>query len=138
MIPGIPLAFAAIFLYSLYDGFAHIGASHLIILAMLTILSIVSDFVLIALSSRLAGSSKYSALGAAIGALLGVFIMPPLGILVFCLLGSFATEMYLVKDSKKALRAAIGSVIGLFSGMVFKLILGVSMLIFFIVKIAQV
>jgi len=132
VIPGIPLAFVAILLYSWYDGFVHIGAGYLVFLAVLTIFSIVSDYVLIALSSRLAGSSKYSAWGAAIGAVVGFFILPPLGIIIFCLLGAYATEFYLVKDAKKALKAAFGSAVGLFSGIVFKVILGVYMLVFFI------
>ena len=134
VIPGIPLGFAAILLYAWYDGFTHITVNHLIILAVLTIISVVSDYVLIALSSRLSGSSKYSAIGATVGTILGIFIIPPLGIIIFCLLGAYLTELYFNKDSNKAIKAALGSVVGLFSGMVFKVILGVIMLVFFIAK----
>ena len=135
VIPGIPIAFIAILLYAWYDGFAHIGAGYLIFLAVLTVFTIISDFVLIALSSRLAGSSKYSALGATIGALLGFFIFPPFGILIFCLLGAFVTELYFINDTKKALKAAFGSAVGLFSGIVLKLIIGLYMLISFVTHV---
>ena len=135
VIPGISLAFVAILLYSWYDGFTHIGAAHLIFLALLTVFSLGSDYLLIALSSRYAGSSKYSAIGAVVGALVGFFIFPPLGIIIFCLLGAYATEFYFARDSGKALKAAFGSAVGLFSGIVFKLILGLYMLIFFIISV---
>jgi uncharacterized protein YqgC (DUF456 family) len=137
VIPGIPLAFAAIFLYSWYDGFVHIGAGHLIFLALLTALSMISDFVLIGISSRLTGSSKYSAWGATIGAIIGFFIIPPLGIIIFCLLGAFVAEYFYIKNPEKAMKAALGSVMGLFSGIVFKVVLGVYMLVFFIIKIIR-
>ena len=135
VIPGIPIAFAAILLYAWYDGFEQIGTNHLILLAVLTILSIISDYVLIALSSRLAGSSKYSAIGATIGTIVGIFIIPPLGIIIFCLLGAFIAELLFVRDSRKAFRAAIGSIVGLFSGMLFKVVLGIYMLVFFVIKV---
>ena len=135
VIPGIPLAFAAIFLYSWYDGFANISVSNLIVLAVITLLSVISDFIIIALSGKLAGSSKHSAIAAAIGAVIGLFVLPPLGIIIFCFLGAYVTELYIIKDSKKAIRAALGSLAGLFSGMVFKLAIGVGMLVFFFMKV---
>ena len=135
IIPGIPLAFAAVFLYAWYDGFVHITGFNLLVLATLTMLSMISDYVLIALGSRLTGSSKFSSIGAIIGALVGFFIIPPLGIIVFCFLGAMAAEYYLHQDTAKAWKAAIGATIGFFTGMIFKVALGSFILLFFIYKI---
>jgi uncharacterized protein YqgC (DUF456 family) len=135
IIPGIPLAFVAVLLYAWYDGFVSITGLNLVLLGTLTVLSIVSDYILIALGNRLMGSSKYSSIGAMLGVIVGFFIIPPLGILVFCFLGAMVAEYLFYRDTAKALKAAVGSTISFLSGIVFKVALGLFILIFFVVKV---
>ena len=132
IIPGIPLAFVAILLYGWYDGFANITGKFLLLLAGLTLLSIVMDYILILLGNRMMGSTKYSAYGAMIGMFIGFFVIPPLGIILFCFLGAMLAEYIVQKDHIRALKAAVGATIGFLSGIVFKLFVGLFMLIYFI------
>lgn len=135
VLPGIPIAFAAVLLYGWYDGFVHIGVRYLVIIGALTLLSLVTDYVLIALGNKLFGSSKSSGIGATVGSIAGIFIFPPWGIILFCFLGAFLVEYYLFHDLSKASRAALGSTLGFFSGTVFKILLGIAILITFVVKV---
>lgn len=135
VLPGIPLIFAAVLLYGWYDGFVHIGSHYLLIIGVLTLLSLVSDYILIAQSNKLFGSSKASAIGAMAGTILGIFIFPPLGIILFGFLGAFLVELFLFQELEKAFKAALGAIIAFFSGTVLKVILGIAILITFVIKV---
>jgi uncharacterized protein YqgC (DUF456 family) len=136
LLPGLPISFMAVLLYGWYDGFEHIGPNYLVVIGSLTIFSIVTDYIMIALGSKVFGSSRQSTAGAVLGSLLGLFIFPPLGILIFCFLGAFAVEYYLSHDMSRALKAAVGAVLGFFAGVWFKVALGLIILLSFIIKIA--
>ena len=135
IIPGIPLAFVAILLYGWYDGFVNITSGGLLLLAGLTLMSIIMDYILILLGNRMMGSSKYSSYGAMAGMLVGFFVFPPLGIILFCFLGAMLAEYIVQDDHVRALKAAVGATIGFLSGIVFKLAIGLFMLGYFIYQV---
>lgn len=135
VIPGLPLAFIAILLYGFYDGFEQISTHYLVILGVLTVISMLMDYVLVIWGGKLFGSSNKGALGAVLGSILGIFIFPPLGIIVLGFLGAMAVEYYQSRNPFQAGKAACGAVLGFFSGMLFKFALGLAMLISFIIKI---
>ena len=135
LIPGIPIAFAAVLLYGWYDGFVHIEVQYLIIIGVLTVLSVVIDYITLALGSKLFGATNKSAVGSVVGSIIGIFVFPPLGILLFALLGAMVVEFYLSHDIMKSLKAGLGSAVGFFSSTLFKLMMGLGILFSFIVKI---
>lgn len=81
------------------------------------------------------GGSRYAMVGAAIGLLLGPFILGPVGILLGPFAAVIAIEWIMQKEWNKALRAAWGTVIALFSGAVAKIILQTIMIIWFFIVI---
>ncbi len=135
VLPGIPLAFLAILLYGWYDGFEHISPTYLIVLGIFTIISIVVDQLSMILGMKVFKSDNRAIIGSAIGSIVGIFIWPPFGILIFCFLGAFIVEYYLYKDSTRAFRSSIGALVGFISGTLFKVILGVGFLISFIIAL---
>jgi uncharacterized protein YqgC (DUF456 family) len=99
---------------------------------MLTILSLVVDYVLVALGSKLFGASSRGAVGAVVGSIAGFFLIPPLGMILFSFLGAMAVEYYQFRDGTQAAKAALGAMLGFFSGTVFKVLLGAYFLVSFI------
>jgi uncharacterized protein YqgC (DUF456 family) len=135
LIPGIPLIFVSIAAYGWYEGFHLITPRYLVVMAGLTVLSLVADYLATALGAKFYGSSRAGIIGAVLGGIFGLFIFPPLGILVGPWVGAVAGELTQGKKWESALQSGAGSIIGLFSGIALKVILGIVMLASFLVVI---
>lgn len=132
LIPGVPMIFAAIAAYGWYEGFQVVTPKYLVILAGLAVLSMFIDYLTIYWGAKYFKSSKMGMYGAVLGGLAGLFLIPPLGLLICPWLGAIAGELMQGNDWKQALRSGMGAVIGLFSGIAFKIILGTGMLLSFL------
>jgi len=132
VIPGIPLIFAAIAAYGWYEGFQVVTPKYLVIMGGLAVLSIFIDYLTVYWGAKYFKSSKMGMYGAVLGSLVGLFIIPPLGLLICPWLGAIAGELIQGNDWNQALRSGMGAVIGLFSGIAFKIVLGMGMLLSFL------
>lgn len=132
ILPGVAMIFVAIAAYGWYEGFQSITAGYLMVLAGLTILSMLVDYLSTYLGAKHFDSSRLGMWGAVLGSLLGIFLFPPLGIIVCPWLGALGGELVQGHDLRKAMRSGLGAVIGLFSGVVFKVLIGMGMLISFL------
>lgn len=135
VLPGVLLVFLAAAAYGWYEGFHVISAYYLIILAGLTLLSVLVHYLSAVWGSRRYGSSKYGSWGAIIGLLVGMFILPPLGIFIGAFVGALVGEYITRNDWDQSLRAGIGTIVGLFSGMLFNLLLALGMFISFLIVV---
>jgi hypothetical protein len=133
LIPGIPLAFLAIAAYGWQEGFQVITPKYLSIIGGLTIFSLLVDYLSTYFGAKYFGSSKEALYAAIIGSVLGFFILPPLGIILFPFLGAVLAEYYQDQNWNTAFRTGVGTLIGFFSGILFKLIIGIIILISFLV-----
>lgn len=132
LLPGIPLLFAGLLLAAWVDGFAHVGATALIALGVLTALSILVDIWATAHGAKRVGASRLAIAGTLIGTLLGLFFALP-GLLFGPFIGAIAGELLhqrsLHPDTlSHATRIGIGTWIGLLLGTAFKLALAFAML----------
>ena len=134
-IPGIPLVFIGIAAYGWYDNFQTIDAQYLIVLACLTLLSVFMDYLSTILGAKYFGSTKQGTWGALLGTVIGLFIFPPIGIIAGPFVGAIIGESMAGKDSRAALKVALGTVAGLFTGMLFNVILAIGMVLSFIIKL---
>ncbi len=134
-IPGIPLIFLAIAGYGWYEGFHSVGTKYIAIMAGLTILSFAVEYLASTLGAKYFGSSKKGIIGALIGTCLGLFLLPPLGILIGPWIGACAGELLSGKDLATAMRTSLGTLAGIFSGLAFNLILAIIMLTSFLIII---
>ncbi len=132
VLPGVPLVFAGLLLAAWIDGFAHIGWPVLLMLALLTLLSVVVDIAASSLGARRAGAGRAAMLGAAIGTLVGLFFGLP-GLLIGPFLGAAAGQFLVRQDLADAGRAGMGAWIGFLLGSLAKLALGVGMVLIFVV-----
>lgn len=133
LIPGVPLVFVAIAAYGWYEGFQAVTPKYLLVLAGFAILSLFVDYLSTTLGAKYYGSSRSGIIGALVGALLGMFIFPPLGIFIGPWAGAVVGELLSGKEWEASMRAGIGTLIGLFSGIAFKAILAIIMLVSFII-----
>lgn len=132
VLPGIPLIFAAIAAYGWYEGFHAVTARYLVIMGGLAILSLFIDYLATYWGAKYYDSSKMGLYGAVLGSVAGLFVFPPLGLLVCPWLGAIIGELIQGNNWDKALRSGTGAVIGLFSGIACKIVIGLGMIISFL------
>lgn len=138
LLPGVPLVFITISAYGWYEGFNLITPNLVAIFAGLTILSLLMNYLSVVLGAKYFGSSKYGTFGAFLGIVIGIFILPPLGLFIGPWLGATLGEYIYQQDIRRSLRAGIGAIVGIVSSIVFDLAIAIIMALTFIVKVFQV
>lgn len=129
---GPPFSFLALILLSIAKHWEPFSAQFLVVMAVLTGLALVLDYILPALGARKYGASKYGFWGAAVGMMIGIFYIPPWGMIAGAFLGAVAGELIVQEKTKKALRAGWGVFVGFMLGTLFKLVLSGVMAFYFI------
>ena len=131
ILPGVPLVFGGLLLGAWIDGFVHVGWPLLLVLALLTLLSVVVDVAATSLGAKGAGAGRAAMLGAAIGTIVGLFF-GPVGLLIGPFLGAAAGQFLVRQDLLEAGRAGVGAWVGFLLGSLAKLALGVAMVLIFV------
>jgi len=121
VIPGPPLSFFSLIILSYAKNWEPFSTTFLIVMAGLTILASVLDYVVPAIGAKKYGASKLGIWGSIIGMIFGLFIFPPWGVLVGAIIGALAGELVGGKKGKKALRATWGVFVGNIMGVGLKL-----------------
>ncbi len=137
VMPGVPIIFGAALLYALLTGFSTISGQTLIIFAVLTVLSIVLDWIASVMGVKKMGGSYAGMIGAFIGMIVGL-LLPGIGIIGFIIgafVGAYAMELLINKDSRVALRAGLGSFLGFLAGGLMKFVIGVIIIGIFVWKV---
>ena len=126
-IPGAPLLFAGMFLAAWVEDFQYVGAGTLTVLAVLAALSYAADFAAGAFGARRFGASRRAVIGAALGAVVGMFFGLP-GILLGPFAGAVTGELSSRRSLGEAGRAGLGATIGLALGAAAKIALAFTMI----------
>jgi len=132
VIPGPPLSFFALIILSYAKNWEPFSTTFLIIMAGLTILVTVLDYVVPAIGAKRYGASKLGVWGSIIGMLIGIFIFPPWGMLIGAMAGALAGELAGGKKGGKALRAGWGVFVGNIMSIGIKLAFSGAILFFYI------
>ena len=112
MLPGPPLSFVGLFLLALLEHFSPpLTPTLIIILAIVTILVIVMDYILPLLGAKRYGASKWGVWGSVLGMVIGIFLSP-LAMLLGAFLGAVVAEWLVGKKKEEALRAGWGVMVG--------------------------
>lgn len=129
-LPGTPLALCAAVAHRLYFGEASVSTAVMVTLIILTVVSVVFDFLATMLGAKKFGATWRGMLGAIIGGVVGLFFALP-GMILGPFLGATLFEMLGDKEFKLALKAGTGAVAGMFLGAVGKCSLCVIMMALF-------
>ena len=132
MLPGVPLVFAGLLLAAWIGGFQQVGWPVLLVLGVVTMLSLAIDAAAASLGAKRVGASRAAVLGAALGALAGVFFGLA-GLLVGPFAGAALGQFLVRGDLADAGRAGFGAWIGFLLGSLAKLALAAIMLVIFLV-----
>ena len=112
VVPGPPLSFVALIILSYAKNWEPFSPTFLMIMAGLTIIVTILDYVVPASGAKKYGASKLGVWGSLIGMPMGFFLFPPWGILIGGIVGALAGEFVAGKKRGKAIRAGWGIFVG--------------------------
>ncbi len=137
VLPGHLILFIAAVAHRLMLGAAGSGLEwwSFLVLGLLMAISQTFEMLSGAAGTRWFGGSRWGALGALIGSVVGLFFLP-FGLLVGPLAGAFVFEIAVAKRATTpAVVSGVGSVVGTLTGMLFKIVIGALMLLWFFLDV---
>ncbi len=130
-IPGIPAMFVGFLIAAWLDNFQEIGWITLTILALITLLSQVIDFLTTSMGAKKMGASRLAITGTLIGTFAGIFFGIT-GIIFGPFIGAITGEFISRRDLLKAGKVGFGTWLGIVIGIAVRLGLAFTMLGIFI------
>lgn len=119
-LPGIPMIFAGAWLIGYMEDYQYFGWGTLIALGVLTVISLIIDWVSQTMGAQKAGATKLGLSGAFLGTIIGI-PFGLVGIFLFPMLGAFIGEMIGHRDMRKAGKVSWATWIGMIAGIAAKL-----------------
>ena len=119
-LPGIPMIFAGAWLIAYMEDYMYFGLGTLIALGVLTVISIIIDWVSQTMGAQKAGATKMGLTGALLGTIIGI-PFGLVGIFLFPVIGAFVGEMIGHRDMRKAGKVSWATWIGMIAGIAAKL-----------------
>ncbi len=134
VLPGIPLSWLGLLIFH-FSGAIPMNYTFLGITLLVTIIIFALQYAIPALGTKYLGGSRYGMIGATIGLVAGIFIPIPFAILIAPFVGAYIGEILNKADSRKALRAASGSFIGLLASTFMELVVTSIFFFLFLYKV---
>ena len=131
VLPGPPLSFVGLLLLH-FSKYAEFSFNFLVLFGSITVIVTVLDYVVPLWGTKKSGGSKAGIWGATIGLLIGIFVFPPLGIIIGPFVGAIIGETLTGKKSSEAFRAGLGSLMGFLMGVGLKLVTSIVMTYHFV------
>jgi len=136
--PGMPgpiFSFAGIVMLLFVKGPEAAFIWHLFVFGILLIFLILADYLAPILGAKLAGAGKKGIYGAIIGALIGIFIIPPMGIFIGALIGAVTGEYYSGKNLAESLKAGLGIILAGAALLVAQIVYSVAAAIYYFLNV---
>lgn len=124
MLPGVPLNYVGIILLHLTSR-VEFSTEFLIMWGIVVIAVQLLDYYIPIWGTKKLGGGSKGAWGCTIGVILGLFIIPPYGIIILPFLGAVAGELIDNKEINVALKAGFGAFLGFLTGTLLKLIVAI-------------
>jgi uncharacterized protein YqgC (DUF456 family) len=133
-LPGPPLSFAGLILLHI-SKYAEFSNTVLISLGFVTVVIAVLDYYIPIWGTKRFGGTRYGAIGATLGLLVGFLFIPAIGIFIGTFLGAFLGEVLGGTSFRNALKSAIGSFVGFITGIFIKVVLCLIMIGFAVYEV---
>lgn len=115
-LPGTPLIFLAALGHRLWFGDRSASWLVVVVLGLLAAFSMLMDFVATTYGAKRLGATWRGMLGAVLGAMIGLFVILPFGLVLLPLIGAALAEMMGGREWKEAGRAGVGAALGVIAG----------------------
>jgi uncharacterized protein YqgC (DUF456 family) len=132
IIPGPALSFLALIILSFAKNWEPFSPTFLMVMVGLTLFVSLLDYVAPVVGAKKYGGSKSGVWLSALGMILGVFFLPPWGMLMGAFAGAIVGEWLAGKEGRESLQAAWGVFIGNVVGTGLKLAFSGIILFFYI------
>ncbi len=135
VLPGAPLLVVGMVAYGLVEGFTHLTWQFF--LGQFILMSFVFgiDYLANIWGVKKYGGSRTAVWGSVLGALVGLVLLGPLGIILGPFIGAVAGELLAKQDINQAVRAGIGTLLGFLGGALVKLMIQTIMIVWFFTAI---
>jgi len=133
-VPSTPLVLLAAIGHKLYFGPTGVGWVVMTLLVLITVLSLIMDYLASIYGAKQFGATKKGMVGAVVGGVVGLFFNLP-GILLGPFIGAALFEMFGGREFKPAMKAGIGATLGLFAGAVGKVLCCAAMMMLFAINV---
>ncbi len=135
VLPGALAIYFAFFVYGWFFSFAEFGPWFWIIQTVIVVVLFVTDYLVSAYGTKKFGGTRLSVILSTIGLIIGPFVIPAFGLILGPLIGALAGELISGKNFQTALKVAWGTMLGLLSSAIVKIILQLAMIIVWIIWI---
>jgi uncharacterized protein YqgC (DUF456 family) len=129
-LPGPPISYMGIVMLH-FTSKSEFSWEFFLFWALIVVLVSALDYFVPIWGTKKFGGGRRGAWGSALGVVLGVFVLPPWGILLFPFVGAVLGELSGGKQFNPALKAGFGSFVGFLAGIVFKLVVASALGYFF-------
>jgi uncharacterized protein YqgC (DUF456 family) len=133
---GPLLSFAGLMLLHL-SKYGEFSTPLLVTLGVLALVSSIVDNILPVIGVQQTGGSKRAVTGSMIGLIIGIFILPPLGLIIFPFFGALIAELTAGRKVLDAIKTSFGSFIGLLLGIVLKLAVSGAIIYCFVMELVK-
>ncbi|WP_029192216.1 DUF456 domain-containing protein [Paenibacillus harenae] len=132
ILPGALAIYAAFFVYGFFFSFNEFGIWFWLIQTIIVVVLFAADYAVSAWGVKRFGGSKASVIGSMVGIIIGPFVIPAFGLIIGPFAGAVIGEMIVGSNLEKSLKVGLGSVVGLFTSVVVKVLLQLIMIAVFI------
>ncbi len=115
VLPGPPIAYLGIIVLQMTSK-VDFSITTLLMLGLLALGVTILDYIVPGIGTKKFGGSKLGTIGCFIGTIAGLFLFPPIGIVVMPFVGALLGELLNGTPLNPSLRAAIGALIGFLAG----------------------
>lgn len=135
IVPGVLLIWGAFLIYHFTLADKGLSLWLWLVIIGFTMLIFVADFVTNHYFVEKLGGTKASQWGALFGVIVGLFVYPPLGLVIMPFLIVFMIELSYRKTVEEALKAALGALAGFLSGFIAKGVIQMMMILLFFLDV---
>lgn len=118
VLPGPPISYLGL-LIIYFNADSEIGTVAIWVYGLITIITVVLDYVIPALGVKYFGGTKFGKWGSFIGTIIGLSYFPE-GLLLGPFLGAFIGELIGRRGKREAFKSGVGSLLGFLFGVMMK------------------
>ncbi|WP_163529990.1 DUF456 domain-containing protein [Halobacillus ihumii] len=135
IIPGPLVLWLGFLAYFFFINGEELSVLFWIGMVILTVILIVADIIANSYFVKRYGGSKWGERFAAIGVIVGSFIIPPFGLIILPFILVLIVELVQKRSTEEAFKASLGSLFGFLSGSVAKVVIQLIMIIWFFIEL---